>query len=439
MSVIEKISFLFMPPIFDNEENKIKSNVLFYTSIATIIGFVLILGIHITDVNPYLLISIFIGLVLLVLSHVLLRFKKLALSSFLLIFTLLGFVFYQILITDDGIHDSSVLAIPGILIVAGMLLPKRQFYAVLLFIVIVISLLKLLEYHGIIQNRFGVNEKHFQDLFDILIILIVTAISIRILTQNVTENYILAKNREVLLREMNATKDKFFSIISHDMKTPFNSILGFSSLIKERIHEGDYNGAEEYASTLQKSAEQTMSLLLNLLDWSRSQTGKMEFKPELVDFDQIVSDTINVLEEPASQKSISINRIIPSNCMVFCDRNIVSTVIRNLISNSIKFTPQGGRIDIELNDDKNPFVVSVKDNGVGMHSDTLAKLFRIDVNYTSLGTANEKGTGLGLLLCNEFIQAHGGEIWVESEIGVGSIFYFTIPQNEERTQINNSL
>jgi len=235
------------------------------------------------------------------------------------------------------------------------------------------------------------------------------------------------KKSEKLLRELNAQKDKFFSIISHDLKSPFNSILGFSQLLVDQIREQDYNGMEEYAGIIRQSSERAMDLLLNLLEWSRAHTGRIEYNPEYFEMVDFIEKTALVFEDVARQKSITIIRSLPHNVTVFADKHMISTVLRNLINNAVKFTRAGGEITLSAQRDTDGLTVSVKDNGVGIPKGRLDKLFRIDESESTPGTANEKGTGLGLILCKEFVDKHGGRIWVESEEGNGSSFFFTLP------------
>lgn len=230
------------------------------------------------------------------------------------------------------------------------------------------------------------------------------------------------------LVELNATKDKFFSIIAHDLKSPFNSILGLSSLLEDQVKEKNYEGLEEYASLIQTSSQLAYDLLKNLLEWSRSQTGKMEFSPEYIELVSIIGETIKLLGNNISQKSIDIKTELPRNVVVFADKAMIGAVLRNLISNAIKFTRDYGQILISAVQKPEETMIVVTDNGVGMNAREIDKLFRIDENHSTLGTHNEKGTGLGLVLCKEFIEKHGGKIGVESEFGLGSKFYFTIPR-----------
>ncbi|MBL7970711.1 MAG: PAS domain S-box protein [Prolixibacteraceae bacterium] len=235
------------------------------------------------------------------------------------------------------------------------------------------------------------------------------------------------KESEARLRELNATKDKFFSIIAHDLKSPFNSIIGFSNLLTRQIQEKDYNGIGKYATIIQNSSQNAMNLLLNLLEWSRSQVGKMEFYPQHLEMVSLIDDAIRLLEDSAAQKLITIGTELPPVLCIYADKAMIAAILRNLISNAIKFTCEGGEVVISAKQKTDELQITVSDNGVGMSRDAIEKLFRIDQNLTTLGTSKEKGTGLGLILCKEFIEKHGGKIWVDSEEGKGSRFYFTIP------------
>ncbi len=230
------------------------------------------------------------------------------------------------------------------------------------------------------------------------------------------------------LKELNVTKDKFFSIIAHDLKSPFNSILGFSELLIRQIQEGDYEGIEKYAGIIEGSSEHAMNLLTNLLEWSRSQTSRMEFNPEYVEMVSLIREVSVLFDDTARQKKIVITKELPRSVIVHADKSMISTVLRNLLSNAVKFTGKKGKITISAIEEDTEWKFLVSDSGVGIRGDLVEKIFRIDSNHTTLGTNNEKGTGLGLILCEEFVEKHRGKIWVESEVGQGSKFYFTIPK-----------
>ncbi len=253
----------------------------------------------------------------------------------------------------------------------------------------------------------------------------VIGISLDITDLKNADDEIRVKNEQ--LRNLNSEKDKFFSIIAHDLKSPFNSIVGFSDLLVEKIDAGAFKDAKRYATIILNSSERAVELLSNLMDWSRSQTGRMEFTPEPVEMTSFISEIIQFYHSIATQKSIHIGQNFKSEINIFADKAMVGTVMRNLISNAIKFTNNGGKITVSAEEKQHEVVISVKDNGVGISGDVASKLFRIDENITTRGTNNEKGTGLGLILCKEFIEKHGGRIWVESEPGQGSAFSFSLP------------
>ena len=238
-----------------------------------------------------------------------------------------------------------------------------------------------------------------------------------------------AEESEAHLRELNATKDKLFSIISHDLRSPFCSIIGFSNLLTERVSNKDYDGIVEYARIIRDSSWRVMDLLVNLLEWSNTQMGKMEFNPEFIDIVALIREASELSSDGARQKSITISMEFPQSITVFADKAMISTILRNLISNALKFTHPDGRITVSAKQKKSEVIVSVSDNGVGISKNSIKKMFLFEESCTTPGTQKEQGTGLGLLLCKEFVSKHGGKIQVESELGKGSTFYFTIPKN----------
>lgn len=236
----------------------------------------------------------------------------------------------------------------------------------------------------------------------------------------------LAKQTEEL-KELNATKDKFFSIIAHDLKNPFNAILGFSNLLITDFHELDTKEILKYLNNINNSSKQAFTLLENLLLWARSQTGTIDFQPEILDLRDLVLNIIELLENQARKKSISISSCIKDHCPVKADKNMIETILRNLLTNAIKFTPKNGKIVVSITGHNDQVEISVKDTGVGIAKENMEFIFRIERKTTTLGTEKETGSGLGLILCKEFVEKHGGKIWAESELGRGSNFKFTIP------------
>ncbi len=235
------------------------------------------------------------------------------------------------------------------------------------------------------------------------------------------------RDSEAQLKKTNTTKDKLFSIIAHDLRSPFNNIIGLSELLIGNEKENHIAQSEKYAGLINSSAKNTLVLLDNLLNWAKSQTGQLSFNPAKISLSSLVDEIIENSNSRVFLKNISLNAIQPGEVEVYADENMVMTILRNLISNAIKFTNPGGKINVIVIPGTKQVEVSVSDNGVGMNEEKLSTLFNISSNATSPGTANEKGSGLGLVLCKEFVEKLGGNIWVESEEGAGSVFKFTLP------------
>jgi len=235
------------------------------------------------------------------------------------------------------------------------------------------------------------------------------------------------QQKEEILLEANATKDKFFSIIAHDLKNPLQAITLSSEILVNNITYMTNEQLINLSNNIHKAGSHITNLLDNLLQWSRSQLGRMEFNPTYVNLEKIIDDNINLLRENAYKKNIIIDKDLLGIEKVYGDQNMISTIIRNLLSNAIKFTPENGIITISAEMGRDSIKISVKDNGIGIEKDNLNKLFRIDTSFTTNGTANEAGTGLGLVLCKEFVEKHNGKIWAESSEGKGTTFSFTLP------------
>ncbi len=235
------------------------------------------------------------------------------------------------------------------------------------------------------------------------------------------------------LQESNEAKDKFFSIIAHDLKSPFAGFLGISKMIAEDSQEMSSDELQDLAKSMNESADNLYKLLENLLEWSRIQRGVIEFYPETCDLQLLAAQNVNIQKGVAAQKEINLTYSIPQNTQVYADASMLNTVLRNLISNALKFTPRGSSIEIGVSDESNSdfTVVFVKDTGIGMSREMQNKLFKLDEKVSRPGTEDEPSTGLGLLLCKDFVEKQGGNIWVESEEGQGSVFYFSIPKGKK--------
>jgi len=278
------------------------------------------------------------------------------------------------------------------------------------------------------------NQKKFRNILMALIILslVIAALVLYLYISKRRSNKILqaandtVQHQNTELQELNATKDKFFSIISHDLKGPLNSLTSFSGLLINHFNSLSKEDIQTLAKDLDKSLKNLFALLENLLEWSRSQTGNIEFKPEKFDLHALLNENIELLRGQAQTKSITVEQTSNETTIVYAHRNSINTVVRNLVSNAIKFTPVGGKITLGIKPEGDYIVTSISDTGVGMSPEVISKLFRIDTKHSTKGTANEKGTGLGLILCKEFVEKNGGRIWVTSEPEHGSVFSFSL-------------
>lgn len=230
------------------------------------------------------------------------------------------------------------------------------------------------------------------------------------------------------LREANASKDRLFSIISHDLRGPFTALLGFSETIIHYIDEYSKEKIKESMLRIRTSSEAIYTLLENLLAWSRLQQGMLEYHPTNFPLSESVEDNIYLFQPGAEQKQITLRNGVQKNITVYADGNMIDTALRNLISNALKFTHAGDTIEVAATQTDDFVEVTVSDTGVGINQEDIPKLFQTDTQYTNLGTAGEKGTGLGLSLCKDLVERNGGTIWVESEIGTGTTFKFTLPR-----------
>jgi signal transduction histidine kinase len=283
------------------------------------------------------------------------------------------------------------------------------------------------------------NFNLFWLLFTLILSLVIGMVFFSLQSKKKLNNLLTDKNRqledannkliesELHLKELNATKDRFFSLIAHDLKNPFGALIGFSELLNKNFDNYSTEEAKGMVKIIFDSSNKLYKLLDNLLQWSRSQTGRITFNPENIPLLQLVKQEVEVLENLAHKKSIKLILRIEDYLMVYADKNLVSIIVRNLLSNAIKFSNEGGRIIFTAQDNDKMLELSITDSGVGMTKSEIDQLFRLDTSFTTKGTADEEGSGLGLLICKEFIEMNGGRITVNSEKDKGSTFAFTLP------------
>ncbi len=240
------------------------------------------------------------------------------------------------------------------------------------------------------------------------------------------EEKILLMNEE--LSQSNASKDKFFSIIAHDLKNPISALIWFSEMITSDSEDITPEETEQFLGMIKNLSNSTYELLENLLNWARIQTKNIEIDKNFFDLRSLVDKTLDVLKPSAEMKSVKMINEVPRDFLVYADENMITTIIRNFVSNSIKFSPKNTRVTIKAGEDNKQWNIEVVDEGLGMDESYVSDLFKIDVHTSRNGTNNEKGTGLGLILCNEFAKLHGSEIEVHSELNKGSEFIIHLPK-----------
>ncbi|MBM2816433.1 MAG: Tetratricopeptide repeat protein [Ignavibacteria bacterium] len=316
----------------------------------------------------------------------------------------------------------------------------------------------------ILQDKAG--AQNLLLLIFLLILIIIVIITIGYVLKNRTiaaSNQLLTSNKKIIekqnleldalncaliktnreLEQSNATKDRFFSIIAHDLRSPISALISFSKMMVNKIESEPDSELSDISKDLYNTSNSVYNLLEELLLWAKSQTGNLSFNREIIDLKEFADASIHYHKKNADNKSIEIQTKIQHGCLVYSDWNMLMTIFRNLIDNAIKFSHPSSKVIMEcsisevnvktepageLQSTSRSFVtVSISDNGIGMEKSRLDEIFKIDKHNTTLGTNNEKGSGLGLVLCKEFVERHGGNIWVESGINQGSTFYFTLP------------
>jgi PAS domain S-box-containing protein len=274
------------------------------------------------------------------------------------------------------------------------------------------------------------NKAYYESFFNPIIndkneVIGATAIARDISERKKSELALLQSKEE--LKELNFTKDKIFSIIGHDLRNPFNNIIGLSDLLIESANDPAFSESVKYLEIISDTAIKTRLLLDHLLNWAKAQTGQLSFKPEKVNLSKIIIDVIDLEKPLTNTKNISLNFDGKAETKVYADVNMLKTILRNLISNAIKFTRNGGSICVFTKTKFEHAEVTISDNGIGIDKKRIEGLFKR--NASTLGTANEEGSGLGLMLCKDFVEKNKGKIWVESVEGKGSDFKFTLPLN----------
>lgn len=356
---------------------------------------------------------------------------SLSLFALILLVNLLVAPFFQILEPDfSSFYIRNTLFFWVIMPLLGLTIHKNMF--------IISAVLYLVQFGVILvvsKNPFLLNSSAtiFLVLIGYLYIILFLLRMLEEATQRTEKliNELRENNAELInkreeLSSLVKTKDKLFSVLAHDLQSPFMGISGLSEMIKKNVQKGNTDEVIEYSKMIADTTKRTSALFTNLLDWAASQTGELEMKHTINNLDECLDETIALLQDHQQKKNITILKD-NTNITISADPNGLKTVLRNLISNALKFTPHDGVIKILAEKNKDETVVSISDSGVGIKSDLIPKIFKTDSYITTDGTDDEHGTGIGLSLCKEMIVRHNGKIWAESEPGKGSIFHFSLP------------
>jgi signal transduction histidine kinase len=346
-------------------------------------------------------------------------------------------------IFDGGINGTDIIIAVVVLILALIIVPEKTRKFIILLFLFCITIIYLIQlYRPDLITQFPSEKARW---IDSIITVIYSSFFIFLIIQFLLKNYTLEKNKaienevkyrvlseslkqsELKLLKLNADKDLFISILAHDLRNPFINIQGLSELLLEESETYDQGTLQKRIKLINSISHTTFSMLDDLLLWTKSQSGKIDFNPRKLELVHICKTVIENLKTIAVQKNISINCTGPEVIFLQADEEMLKIILRNLVSNAIKFTNPGGKIDISLTLQSNEVTITVSDNGIGIPPETLKNLFNITHKISTSGTSNEKGTGLGLLLCIEFIEKHGGRIWADSIEGQGSQFNFSIP------------
>ncbi len=253
----------------------------------------------------------------------------------------------------------------------------------------------------------------------------------RSLEMKVRERTVQLEAQKAELKKLNASKDTFFSIIAHDLRTPLSGLLGIIDFMNKHVENFSQAEVKENMTSLQNAAETVYTLLENLLTWVRLQQGVLDYNPEAISLDEIVTYNMRLFASNAKHKQIALINQVPKGTIACADKHMIETVMRNLLSNAVKFTYHGGAITVSAHQNEKSVDLAVSDTGTGIPQEEISQLFRIDVKYSNVGTAGEEGTGLGLILCKNLVEKNGGKIWIESEIEHGTTFTIRLPAEKK--------
>jgi len=422
------ISYIFADDENFNLENRIiLSSVIFGILISIFASLVnLVLTTSVTSVVIPIALS-----AILIMVYYFMRFKKIIKPFFpsIIIISFAGIA--VIWISNGGLNSSNI--IPALVILMISLLAvsdRKKLYVLITFLAFSLTIYLIQYYRPDLITDFPSEKDRW---IDAVITLIYSSFFIYLIVKYLHKNYSLERIKveesEQKLLLLNNNKDQFISMLAHDLRSPFNSILGYLDILKSNIHNYDKKTIDNQLNIISASTQNTYQLLEDILLWATSQSGKIQFAPQQLSLNRILQGVFDFHVTNASTKNITLALIPMDKAMIYADLNMLKAILRNIISNAIKFTDPGGRIEISAINTEVNCVISIRDNGKGMSKDTINHLWDFSNLNPQIGTSGEKGAGLGLSLSRDFVYKHKGEIKVESELGIGTIFYVSFPNS----------
>ena len=431
---MQQLYSFFRPPQFDDYQRKREAKYAHYVALSLIVGYSYAAIHELLTGSTYYLVIMYSSIALITLLYCLNKKKLLTHPLVFIDFALIATA-TAIMIMADGTRDEVLLVFPVSLIIASLAFEHKQLIMTLIIELGIIWFLGNLEMQGLLKNRFSFGTTYFQ-----LIILSITLIfstfiidlivgDFKISIKDIKAKSVQITNANKELRHSNATKDKFFSIVAHDLRSPFQGLLGIANILESLDDELTREERKNFVSRLNIALKRQYDFLEELLLWGKIQREAIDFEPVVCNIREIIESNSEILSGNIYKKKIQFKIDGPLEVNAKCDENLISTVIRNLMSNAIKYTSSGGSIKVVIQDAAKDVTVQVIDTGVGISEERAKQLFKIESNYSTRGTENEAGTGLGLILCKEIMDRHLGSINFISEEAIGSTFNILLPKN----------
>jgi two-component system, sensor histidine kinase and response regulator len=419
--------------IFALKENFCLEDRLFLLSVIIVILFSVTSSLIaiIFSLLPELVFLSFINALLLLVIYYFVRFKKIVKPFILPVLSIYFVDIVALWLYGGGMNSQNILIAFVLFILAIIIVPKsRKIFVMFVFIMLIVIFYMIQYFRPEFISGYNSETERWIDSFTTTLY---SSLFIYLLLKYVLDHYNFERRRaeegEKKLAILNEDKDRFISILSHDLKSPFNTLLGFTQILLKNIDTYDKATIEKQLKVINDSAKYSYSLIEELLLWTKVKHGNIPFEPAFTDLKIIADDMAESFMHDLQLKEIMIDILIPDKTMVFADQNMLRIILRNLISNAIKFTHRGGAISVDVIETDLGKTIKVCDNGVGIRPQDQDKLFDGSKLHSTIGTEEERGTGLGLFLTKEFIERHKGKIWVESEPGNGSTFYFFLPDD----------